>query len=271
MLYNTDKITVTGLTCFDLDLILDCGQAFRWVKDDAGCWRGAAYGLPLTVTQRGDALTLFNTSREQFETVWKKYFDLDRDYAALCQRFAADGAMKKAMEAYPGIRVLNQEPWEALCSFIISQNNNIPRIKGIIGRLCENFGEELSEGLYSFPSPERLAPLTVDDLAVLRSGFRAKYILDGAKKVASGEIDLASLGNMDIESARNELIKIKGVGPKVAECTLLFGCGFSQAFPVDVWMKRVLAELYPQGLPECIIGDQGIAQQYLFHWRRSLE
>lgn len=269
-LYNTDKTTVTGLSNFDLDLILDCGQAFRWSRDGSGLWRGVAYGLPLAAAQEGDTLTLYGADREAFEKVWKKYFDLDRDYDSLCRRFAADGAMKTAMEAYPGIRVLNQEPWEALCSFIISQNNNIPRIKSIIGRLCENFGERTGES-YSFPTPERLAALTVEDLAVLRAGFRAKYILDGAKKVASGELDLAAIPGMDIDSARAELLRIKGVGPKVAECTLLFGCGFSQAFPVDVWIKRVLGELYPNGLPECIMGDQGIAQQYLFHWRRSLE
>ncbi len=269
ILYNSNNIIVSDLVNFNLDLILDCGQAFRWMRCEDGSWHGVVRGLPLTVRQDGGTLTLFDTSPDDFERVWRGYFDLDRDYSELCERFSADASMQTAIGEYPGIRVLNQEPWETLCSFIISQNNNIPRIKGIIARLCEGFGNPLPGGNYSFPNAQRLSGLTVDDLSPLRAGFRAKYILDAARKVADGEVNLTALCDMNIDDARVELIKIKGVGAKVAECTLLYGCGFAEAFPVDVWIKRVLAEIYPDGLPACILGEQGIAQQYLFHWRRN--
>ncbi|MBR2877035.1 MAG: DNA-3-methyladenine glycosylase 2 family protein, partial [Clostridia bacterium] len=171
---------------------------------------------------------------------------------------------------YNGIRILKQDEWETICSFIISQNNNIPRIKKIIENLCETFGEKCGEG-YSFPKAETLAKLEVEDLDVLRAGFRSKYILDAAQKIASGKVDLEAIKKMDFENAKSELIKIKGVGEKVAQCSLLYGFARMEAFPVDVWVKRIVSELYPEGLPECINGTQGIAQQYLFHWRRNLE
>ena len=157
-----------------------------------------------------------------------------------------------------------------MCSFIISQNNNIPRIKGIIERLCTFFGEDLGGGDFSFPSAERLAVLSEQDLAPIRSGFRAKYILDAARRVASGETELEKVAAMPIDEARAELQKIKGVGPKVAECALLYGFGRAEAFPVDVWVKRIMQELYPEGLPACTENVEGIAQQYLFHWRRNI-
>ncbi len=253
---------------FDLARTLDCGQAFRWGRLADGAFHGVAFGRPLTVRQAGDRL-FFSCGQADFEEIWCHYFDLDRDYDALCESFRADPVMRRALAACPGIRVLRQEPWEALCSFIISQNNHIPRIKGIIGRLCETFGEPLGGGDFAFPSPERLAALTVSDLAPLRAGFRAGYILDAARKTASGEVRLESLSAMPLEQARAVLQQIRGVGPKVAECALLYGCGRTDAFPVDVWMKRVLAECYPEGLPACMQGNEGIAQQYLFEWRRT--
>ena len=204
-----------------------------------------------------------------FDQIWFSYFDLKRDYSALCERFRADAVMRQALDACPGIRILHQEPWEAICSFIISQNNHIPRIKGIIGRLCESFGEPLGSGDFAFPSPERLAVLDISALAPLRAGFRAGYLLDAAKKIATGEVNLEALSILPLEEARASLQKIRGVGPKVAECALLYGCGRMDAFPIDVWMKRVMAECYPQGLPACIQGYEGIAQQYLFEWRRK--
>ena len=162
----------------------------------------------------------------------------------------------------------NQEPWETLCSFIISQNNNIPRIKGIIDRLCMNFGEN-QNGVYTFPSANIIAKLSLEDLSVLRSGFRAKYILDAAKKVSSGEIDLDTLKSMDIDSARQELMKIKGVGPKVADCTLLFALEHIEAFPKDVWIKRAMEKLFGGQLPECAVPYAGIVQEYIFYYART--
>ena len=251
----------------DLSLTLDCGQCFRWSKNADGSWHACVQG------RRADAYTenqkLYITDDVGDEEFWQNYFDMDRDYSSVCEKLKADKWLKKAVEAYPGIRILRQDPWEALCSFIISQNNNIPRIKGIIERLCTFFGDDLSGGDFSFPSAERLALLCERDLAPIRSGFRAKYILDAARRVASGETNLKKMAEMPIDAARAELQKIKGVGPKVAECALLYGFGRVEAFPVDVWVKRIMQELYPEGLPACTENVEGIAQQYLFHWRRN--
>ncbi len=269
----SDKNTIifSGVDTLSVPLSLDCGQAFRWSEKPDGSWHGVACSKAVDISQNGDTVTITGDLCEDDIELWREYFDLGRDYGKICEELKADGHLKTAIEAYPGIRILKQEPWEALCSFIISQNNNIPRIKGIIERLCLNFGEDLGGGDFTFPTAERLAELTVDDLAPLRSGFRAKYIIDAAQKVAGGEVDLKKLHTCDIDEARAELIKIKGVGAKVAECALLYGCGRVDAFPVDVWVRRIMSELYPEGLPECCDGVEGIAQQYLFHWRRNVE
>lgn len=259
---NTFEIICPAV--FSLGLSLDCGQAFRWTEKD-GKWHGVAYGKPLTVQQIENRL-IFDCSAEDFETVWRNYFDFDCDYEKITSSYD-DKYLKSAVSEYSGIRILRQEPWEALCSFIISQNNNIPRIKGIVERLCESFGEG-EDGKKSFPSAEKLSKLTVEDLAPLRAGFRAKYIIDAAQKVAGGEVDFNKINENPIEFGREELQKIKGVGAKVAECTLLYGFHKLEAFPIDVWVKRIMAEMYPNGLPECTKNTEGIAQQYLFHWRR---
>ena len=269
--FNKNTIIFSGVDPLSVPLTLDCGQAFRWSEKSNGEWHGVACGKAVDISQNGGELIIRGSFCEGDEALWAEYFDLGRDYGKICEKLKTDSHLKTAINAYPGIRILKQEPWEALCSFIISQNNNIPRIKGIIERLCAGFGEDLGGGDFTFPSAERLAGLTVDDLAPLRSGFRAKYIIDAAQKVASGEVDLKKLHTCDIDEAREELIKIKGVGAKVAECALLYGCGRVDAFPVDVWVRRIMAELYPEGLPECCDGVEGIAQQYLFHWRRNVE
>ncbi len=257
--------------CINLDYTLDCGQSFRW-KKEKDVWSAVVYGKKIKIEQKDDnTLIFYDTTQEDFEQIWKGYFDLERDYDTILSRFSEDEHLKTSSEMYYGIRVLNQEPWEALCSFIISQNNNIPRIKGIIDRLCENFGEDLGEGFFTFPSPEKLSTLSPEDLSPLRAGFRAKYIIDAAKKVYSKEIDFEEILRNDISFGRESLMKICGVGPKVAECSLLYGCRKADAFPVDVWVKRIMSELYENGLPQCAYPEIGIAQQYLFHWRRNLD
>lgn len=252
----------------NIPLCLDCGQAFRWRETENGIWQGIASGRFLRIKQEENTVTFFDTKQEDFDSLWVKYFDLDRDYGKIISSYTEENLIT-ACKAYPGIRILKQDEWEAICSFIISANNNIPRIKGIIERLCENFGEEIDGG-YTFPQPEKLANLEPEDLSIIRSGFRAKYIIDAARKISSGEVDLEKVKTMDFETAKSELLKIKGVGEKVAQCALLYGFGRMEAFPVDVWVKRIVAELYPDGLPECIKGTEGIAQQYLFHWRRNI-
>ncbi|MGN0526358.1 MAG: DNA-3-methyladenine glycosylase family protein [Acutalibacteraceae bacterium] len=264
---KNENVILTDVNNFNVNLCLQCGQAFRWTQEADGSQTGIAGGKYLKIKQEGNEITLYNTNMDDFENHWKKYFDLDRDYESILNSYT-DESLITACRAFPGIRILKQDEWEAICSFIISANNNIPRIKGIVERLCENFGDK-TDGGYTFPEPEKLADLTVEDLAPLRSGFRAKYILDAAQKISSGEVSIDAIKEMDFESAKAELLKIKGVGEKVAQCSLLYGFGRMEAFPVDVWVKRILEELYPNGLPECIKGTEGIAQQYLFHWRRN--
>lgn len=265
-----NDIILENIECFNAELTLFCGQAFRWAKNEDGSFSGTVKGKNTRIVQNDKQVIFKNTSKEDFENIWLDYFDFETDYKAICNNFDEDQYLKKAKDEYYGIRILHQEPWEALCSFIISQNNNIPRISGIIKRLCESFGENLGGDNYSFPSFERMKNLTAEDLAPLRAGFRAKYIIDAVNKLNSEEISLEKIYEMPIEEARNELMKIKGVGAKVAECTLLYGFKRKEAFPVDVWVKRIMEELYPQGLPECTKNIEGIAQQYLFHWRRNL-
>lgn len=256
-------------SCFDLALTLDCGQAFRWVKTGENEWHGVAFSKPLTLRQTEDEIIFIGTDKQDFENIWVPYFDLERDYDVLCERFSADKYLKKAVDECYGIRLLRQDPWEAVCSFIISANNNIPRIKGIIDRLCRLLGEHLGGDDYSFPTPEKIAEAGIDGLAPIRSGFRAKYLVDAANKVLSGEVELDKIYDMTLDEGRDELIKIKGVGEKVAQCVLLYGFGKVDAFPIDVWVKRIMSEMYPDGLHECTNGVRGIAQQYLFHWRRN--
>lgn len=257
--------------CLDIELSLFCGQAFRWRKNEDGIFHGVVRDKIIEIKQEKDCIIFLNSADEETKKLIEEYFDLNRDYKKICEGLCGDESFKKAFSEYEGIRILKQDSWEALCSFIISQNNNIPRIMGIIDRLCKTFGERLNDEDYTFPSYERLKGVTVEELAPLRAGFRAKYIVDAVEKLNSGEISLEKISEMPIEQARAELCKIKGVGAKVAECTLLYGFGRIEAFPVDVWVKRIMAEMYPDGLPEIFKGNEGIAQQYLFHWRRNVK
>lgn len=268
IIYSAGDTVLKGVECLNLDLTLDCGQAFRWERQSDGSWSGVARGVFLNISQQDDTVVLKNTTPRDYEEVWREYFDFDHDYAEICGRLKSDGLIAPTVDEYYGIRILNQDSWEALCSFVISQQNNIKRIKGIIKRLCEKYGDEAAPGFYSFPSAQRLSSLTEEDFEELGTGYRAKYLVRLSKAVAAGEIDLKKIKALPLEEARRELLSIYGVGIKVANCALLFGFGFYDAFPVDVWMKRVM-EYYSNGLPECFNGIEGIAQQYLFHWARN--
>lgn len=250
---------------FDLDDTLDCGQAFRWKKinSDYPCtYEGNFLNTPLRISQTDKGEFIFHdTTEKDFLNIWYDYFDFGTDYSELKKQFSEDETLAKACEFAGGIRLLRQDAWECLISFIISQNNNIPRIKGIIDRLCEHHG-----GL--FPAPEQLSGETPDSLEYLRSGFRAKYICDAVQKVCDGTTDLGKIKVMPLDDARKALQQIKGVGAKVSECVLLFGMHRTEAFPIDVWIKRVLEEYYPNGFPD--FTDKGIAQQYLFHYIRNI-
>lgn len=260
------KIVKNGILLIQKDLnldeTLDCGQAFRWTKTEENTYCGYFLDKFLKISQTGeDNFFLYDTTEDDFLNIWSNYFDLDTDYGELKKVFSLDITLKNACEYASGIRLLRQNSWESLCSFIISQNNNIPRIKGIISRMCEKYN--------GFPDASSLAIETPDTLAYLRAGFRAKYIVDAASNVSSGKINLEEIKNMDKESARKTLMTIKGVGPKVADCVLLYGMHRTDVYPVDVWIRRVMEKFYPDGMPECTKGYEGIAQQYLFHYIRN--
>lgn len=265
---SRNGIILKGVECLSLPLTLDCGEAFRWAEQEDGSWSGAAYGKYLNIKEENGNFILKDTSLEDFENVWRNYFDLDRDYAAICAKLKEDELVRETIDEYYGIRILNQEPWEALVSFVISQQNNIKRIKGIIKRLCDTYGEKICDGWHAFPTSKTLSKLSKEDFEALGLGYRAKYVKKLADDVESGVIDLAVIKAMDLDDAKKTLLSIYGVGEKVANCALLFGFQFIRCFPVDVWMKRVL-QYYPDGLPECFSGYEGIAQQYLFHWARN--
>ena len=252
---------------FELAATFDCGQCFRFNEADDGAYVGVASGRSARFYDGGDSVIL--ECGDDDRDFWLDFLDYDRDYKSVIETLKDEELLYKIANYGRGIRILRQEPWEALCSFIISQNNNIPRIKGIIERLCESFGERLIDGMYSFPSAERIAKCTEEDLSYLRAGFRVRYILDASRKVAGGEIDLSALYKMPYDDAKAVLMTICGVGEKVANCVLLFGLGHINAFPQDVWIKRIMESKFSSGLPECCEGSKGIIQQYLFYYYRS--
>lgn len=263
---NTTEIKIGS--CFDLKNTFDCGQCFRWNENPDGSYSGIVRGKALRIFRREGSVFLEGCSEEDFNGIWKDYFDLDQNYDSIRKEIISlSPELRSAVESIDGIRILRQEPWEALCSFIISQNNNIPRIKGIVTRLCEGFGTPCENGS-SFPSAEALACLSPEDLAPLRAGFRARYIIDAAQKVSSGQVDLEKMRTAPIEDCRKELMTITGVGAKVAECTLLYGLHRLEAFPIDVWMKKALATLFCGITPSSLGPYAGVAQQYIFHYSR---
>lgn len=262
-------VKIEGVYDLDLAQTLDCGQSFRWVQNDDGSFSGVAFGKSVRVELRNNSLFIYNANAEDYKSIWYDYFDLGLDYGKIRDKIShIHPVLKEAAKYAPGIRILRQEPYEALCTFIISQNNNIKRIKGIVQRLCESFGEEIEENVFAFPTAEKMAGLSPEDLAPLRAGFRNRYLIDAAQKVASGEVQLEKCRTVDYEEARKELMKITGVGVKVADCTLLFGMHRIEAFPVDVWMKRAMDRLFPDMTPDDFGEYAGIAQQYIFHYSR---
>lgn len=287
MIVNTYEhgIIVEGITDFHVDHIFDCGQCFRWEKNEDGSYSGIAGGKIVTVSCDCDSgiLKIENATEEEFHGFWKHYLDLERDYGVIKAQLAAeDPVMEQAIATGSGIRILNQEPWETLISFIISQNNNIPRIKKCIESLAKQLGEPAGEYRgkiwYSLPSPEVLADATLEDLAPCRLGYRAKYLLETARQVAEEGIgQLESLADPR-KTAAEVLEKLRsycGVGPKVASCIALFSMGRIDSFPIDTWVKKVMHQKY--GFQERDIRGMeayaaqnfgeygGIAQQYLFY------
>ncbi|MBR5542949.1 MAG: DNA glycosylase [Oscillospiraceae bacterium] len=270
---NIKTVSIENSEDFSPAAIFECGQAFRWNTDESGKYIGVAFGAPACVWEE-DGVGYIQCRENDYERIWHKYFDLDRDYAKLRGEISKEKALVSACEFGKGIRILNQEPWEALCSFIISQCNNIPRIKGIVEKLCVMCGntvEFLGNTYYTFPEPELVAGLSSKELETLRAGYRAAYVSEAAKSIASGKLDLSDIMSKPTEEAKRELLKINGVGEKVASCTLLFGMSKLDAFPVDVWMKRAIEEFFGEKKFDYrrFGGYAGLAQQYMFHYMRN--
>lgn len=277
---------------FNLDQIFDCGQCFRWTREEDGSYTGIAFGRPVNMKFEPyekdgfcGRLTIDNIEESEFELLWREYLDLDRDYSAIKSLLAEkDSTMRDAIKSGPGIRILRQESWETIISFIVSQNNNIPRIKKCIEGLCEGFGKSAGQyrgkNWFAFPDVSDLAKICEEDLAPIRLGYRAKYIIETAKKVASDEADFDALRLEETSKGYEYLTGLCGVGPKVANCILLFGLGKHETFPIDVWVKRVMNKLY--GIDENQMKAMsayaaenfgqygGIAQQYLFYHIRQI-
>jgi len=264
------KIKITD--DFDPVKIFECGQCFRWNALEDGDYVGVVRSAAARVHFENGTAYIKATGGDVL--LWSDYFDLETDYAGIRAGLCVDDYMRRCSQSGAGIRILRQEPWEALCSFIISQCNNIPRIKGIVERLCANFGERIEfEGreYYSFPEAEKIALLSEKDLSVIRAGYRAEYIIAAARSAVSGETDFELLDKMDAVSAKKEIMKLRGVGSKVADCFVLFGLHKLNAFPIDVWMKRAIAEHYGKSFSPGIFGDYaGLAQQYMFHYARNV-
>lgn len=280
-IYEKNRVILRNVENFDFEQTFDCGQCFRWRKLDNGNWLGIVRGLVVEAERDGNDIIFHNMNQSDFSEFWHDYFDLGRDYGAIQRKLSEnDPVMAEAIAFAPGIRLLKQDFFETLISFIISQNNNIPRIKKIIECLAENYGEPVEYNghvLYSFPGAETLGSLTEDSLQCIRAGYRARYIIRASQQAL--ELDLEGLRKMDSATIRKELLKFYGVGGKVADCIGLFSGLTLDAFPVDRWVRRVMSTLYPgsgssneeiAAFARKKFGDMaGIAQQYLFYYARE--
>ncbi|MDL2254115.1 DNA-3-methyladenine glycosylase 2 family protein [Ruminococcaceae bacterium OttesenSCG-928-I18] len=259
---------------FHLPKIAESGQCFRLNALSSGAYSLVAGSQRLVLTQTGPATVRFACSREAFEEHWADYFDLGTDYGAFEGKISSDDLfLQEAAEYGRGIRILRQDPWEMLITFILSQRKNIPAIKKAVENLCRCFGEKREEAgdvYYAFPTPGTLASQTSETLAGCSLGYRTPYVLSAAKMVAENEIQLKALASLSNEELHKTLLTIPGVGAKVANCILLFGYHRIDAFPIDVWIQRVIDEEYGGIFPiEKYPGFAGVLQQYLFFYARS--
>ena len=277
---------------YDLAATLDSGQVFRWQKIE-NSWHGVVgnHFIRLTQTEKG---ILAQTSAPVENWSWLcQFLQTDIDLTAILKTFPDDEPMRRAVTACRGLRLLRQDPWECLASFILSSTKQIVQIRQIVALLCERYGETCSvESVartnspigrtrqFSFPVPERLAACTEAELRACKMGFRAPSLLNAARQLVEGKIDLKNIRSLDYAAAREKLMALRGVGGKIADCVLLFGYGFDSAFPVDVWIERALQELYfpRRRASEKRLRDfaathfgphAGYAQQYLFHYMRT--
>jgi N-glycosylase/DNA lyase len=283
------KLKVENVNSFNLEHIFDCGQCFRWNKNEDGSYTGVVKNNIIKIKMNGNDVYVESYGEDDLKGLFNFYFDMDRDYEKIKNELRKiDDNMKVSISYGEGIRLLNQDLWETIISFIISANNNIPRIKGIIERISKRYGNEIEwkgDKYYTFPTPEQLGKASVEDLRNLGLGFRDIRVYETTQMVLSGDIDLEKLHKKkDTMDVREELLKLPGVGPKVADCILLFSTlKRLDVFPIDVWVRRVMNDLYIHKKDESKVDKklvlsianekfgnlQGIAQQYLFYWKRG--
>lgn len=281
-----NQIILEGISeDFEPKHVFECGQCFRWLREDDGSYTGVVQGKVINVKKENDLIIFDNTNKEDFENIWFDYFDLGRNYGEIKKQLKVmDEYLEKATEFGKGIRILQQDGWEMLISFIISANNRIPMIQRAINNLSERYGKFIGEyrgkKYYAFPTPEELSTVSVEDIRACQTGFRDKYIKSVVDYVNENNEDVLSYRKLDTGECIKELVKFNGVGPKVADCIALFGMQKYDTFPVDVWVKRVMEEFYVEdnlSLPKIRkfaldkFGDlAGFAQQYLFYYAREL-
>ena len=285
-IYEKDNMVILeGVSDFDPKHIFECGQCFRWHKQEDESFTGVAQGRVINVSSQNDIVRIKNTNLEEFNTIWYDYFDFGTNYTEIKNNLKSmDEYLDKATDFGWGIRILQQDGWEMLISFIISSNNRIPMIQRAIENLSRNFGKYIGkyEGkdYYAFPTPEELNKATIEEIRACQTGFRDKYIKSTTESVINNNEDVLSYRNLETEECLKELLKFNGVGPKVGDCIALFGMQKYDTFPVDVWVKRVMQEFYVEddmSLPKIRkfaidkFGDlSGFAQQYLFYYAREL-
>lgn len=283
------KIELKNIDAFELKDIFDCGQCFRWNRQEDGSYTGVVKENVLNVKKEKDSIIIEGIGKNDIREIIEKYFDLNRDYTKIKEKLGkVDKNMKISIQYGQGIRLLNQDLWETIISFIISANNNIPRIKGIIERLSKKYGNKITwkgKDYYTFPTPEQLKDVTIQEYRELGLGFRDKRVYETTQMIVNKQVDLEKMRqNPNTFEVKEELLKLSGVGVKVADCILLFSdLKRLEAFPVDVWVRRVMNELYIKNPDETKVttkqiekianekfGDlAGLAQQYLYYWKRE--
>lgn len=298
-----DKAILEEVKNFDIKQILECGQCFRWDKISDTEYIVVAFGRVIEISQKGNEVTIHNTNEEDFNNIWLHYFDLETNYDEIKDNLSKDEILRKSIEYGYGIRILNQDPFEMLISFIISARNSIPSIKKTVKRICEKWGDKITykdNEYYTFPKPEQIASASLEEIQETGASFRSKYIVDTVKKVNEAletkkdyeankdkyderpevlDYDLEYIKDLNDNECHIALQKFMGVGAKVADCIMLFSMKKKSAFPVDVWVKRAMIHFYVA--PDVSLNKMrvfardkfgkysGMAQQYLFYYARE--
>lgn len=302
-IFEDNKVVIQGTKNFNIKQILECGQCFRWDKIEDNNYIVVAYGRVIEVIQNDDEVIIYNSNEEDFNNIWKNYFDLERNYDEIKDVLAKDEILRKSVEFGYGIRILNQDPFEILISFIISARNSIPSIKKTVKKICERWGEKIEykgNEYYTFPTPQAIKDATLEEIQETGASFRSKYIVDTIKKVNEAievkediklnpskyderpeilDFDLEYIKSLGDDECHIALQKFMGVGAKVADCIMLFSMTKHSAFPVDVWVKRAMIHFYV--VPDVSLNKMrvfardkfgalsGMAQQYLFYYARE--